>query len=310
MRGSVLDESTIFKTFWYGPELSPYEYLCLKSFVDYGHRIQLFSYGSVNNLPVGVEERDASEIFPESSVFLYPSGKGKGSVSAFSNVFRYKLLFLEGGFWIDTDVICLSESVPDTAVFFGFESQDKVNSALLKFPPGHPVISECLRRAKQVNPTTIRWGDTGPKLVTQVIKEHEALDQAYSSSFSYPVSPGEATDLLRPSKAAVIDSQLAKAPFLHLWNENLRGSAIRKEVAPPAGSLLEIIASRHNVFWNASARYDEITVNQLQELANLRHEVQSLRKLAKFQVLRRGFRSTRHMLKSVQHGFQRIINRG
>ena len=30
-----------------------------------------------------------------------------GSLAAFSNLFRYKLLLERGGWWVDTDVICL-----------------------------------------------------------------------------------------------------------------------------------------------------------------------------------------------------------
>lgn len=43
-------------------------------------------------MPATTIRRDAREILPESEVFTYASGFGKGSPSAFSNYFRYKLL--------------------------------------------------------------------------------------------------------------------------------------------------------------------------------------------------------------------------
>src|SRR5262249_54280435 len=44
----------------------------------------------------------------QDKVFVYQAeGFGKGSPSAFSNYFRYKLLAEKGGWWIDTDVVRL-----------------------------------------------------------------------------------------------------------------------------------------------------------------------------------------------------------
>ena len=41
-----------FQTFWHGSPLSPYQQLCLKSFVDHGHELTLYSYHSID-VPAG-----------------------------------------------------------------------------------------------------------------------------------------------------------------------------------------------------------------------------------------------------------------
>ena len=41
-------------TLWVGKELSWLEQLCLASFVDHGHRVKLFTYDKVQNVPDGV----------------------------------------------------------------------------------------------------------------------------------------------------------------------------------------------------------------------------------------------------------------
>ena len=81
-----------FQSFWYGGPLSPYECLCLKSFIDCGHAFDLYTYDPDLAVPAGVRVCDASELFDRNEVFVYQAdGFGKGSPSAFSNLFRAKL---------------------------------------------------------------------------------------------------------------------------------------------------------------------------------------------------------------------------
>ena len=65
---------------------------CLKSFVDHGHDFDLYTYDLTIAVPAGVRVRDASDLIYQNEVFVYQDGYGKGSPSAFSNLFRYKLL--------------------------------------------------------------------------------------------------------------------------------------------------------------------------------------------------------------------------
>ena len=133
----------IFQSFWNGGELSPYERLCLKSFIDHGHRVALYTFHHLT-VPIGVELRDASELIPESEYFVYKEGPGAGSPSAFSNLFRYKLLATKGGWWIDTDVICLANSIPKSSFFAAYESLDTINGAVLFAKKKDPLINACL----------------------------------------------------------------------------------------------------------------------------------------------------------------------
>ena len=59
-----------------------------------------------------------------------------------SDYFRFKILFLFGGFYIDTDVE-LHQSIEflcDHKAFFAFEKQDFVNAGFMGSTPGHPII--------------------------------------------------------------------------------------------------------------------------------------------------------------------------
>jgi hypothetical protein len=90
----------VFRSFWHGSPLSPYQLLCLRSFVDRGHTVEVFTHGRELSVPDWVQQRDAHEIFPTDHVLHYQSGFGAGSPSLHSNLFRYMMLQQLGGWWI------------------------------------------------------------------------------------------------------------------------------------------------------------------------------------------------------------------
>ena len=48
-------------SFWSGSDLSYFEHLCMKSFVDNGYKFHLFTKGPVDNIPDYVEHHDAAK---------------------------------------------------------------------------------------------------------------------------------------------------------------------------------------------------------------------------------------------------------
>src|SRR4051812_44012710 len=80
------------------------EQLAIRSFLHHGHEFRLYTYQPVENLPPGTVELDAAEILPASAIFESASHK---TFAGFSNFFRYKLLLEKGGWWVDSDVVCL-----------------------------------------------------------------------------------------------------------------------------------------------------------------------------------------------------------
>ena len=91
------------QSLWIGSALSKLEQLCLKSFIDNDMEFHLYTYDKIDNIPEGVIIKNGNEILDKSEIFRY----NNGSVSAFSNLFRFTLLDKKGGFWVDTDVICV-----------------------------------------------------------------------------------------------------------------------------------------------------------------------------------------------------------
>ena len=235
-----------FQSFWFGETLSPYEKTCLRSFVDHGHSFHLYSYSKDLEVPSGVRWLDANQIIRSSEYFTYNSGSGRGSHAAFSNLFRYKLLAEQGGWWVDTDVICLTSDVPDCEQFFAFQSDEIINGAVLLFQPKDPLISACYAESSRIRDKAT-WGQIGPFLMTRMVKQFNRSEEAMDKMLCYPVHYREALDLLDPSKTSSLQEQVRHSSFLHLWNEMFRRANIVKSMLPPRGSLLRLLVDRHPV---------------------------------------------------------------
>jgi hypothetical protein len=174
------------------------------------------------------------------------------------------LLVEKGGWWIDTDVVCLSDRVPLVEEFFAYEEPDVINGATMYFTPHHPVMIQCLDQARKLG-RSINWGDIGPYLLTRVLEERGLIVRAYPASICYPIHYSQAVDVLRPSKTAVLAGQIEGALFLHLWNAILVHHGIPKSWLPPEGSLLRQLVDKHPIEgWTGG--YDERILDYILKL--------------------------------------------
>jgi len=167
--------SNLIQTLWVGNELSDMERLSLTSFVKNGHDVVLYSYEDISNVPDGVTILDGNDILPEDMIFQYKDHK---SFSAFSNYFRYKMLYEKGGWWVDTDVVCLRPfDFPEMNVFcsedippFG-TGNHHIGSCVIKFPMGSILAKEMFETCMLKDRENLKWGQVGPQLVqNNVIK--------------------------------------------------------------------------------------------------------------------------------------------
>jgi len=235
-----------FQSFWWGNALSPYEILCLKSFIACGHGFDLYTFDQNIIVPAGVQVCDASQLITKDQFFVYQSGFGQGSPAAFANLFRYRLLAERGGWWTDTDVVCLSEHVPVFAEFFARQDADVINVALLYFEAHDPVMVHCLDQTMKLG-RNVQWGETGPHLLTRVLQQFGRSDRVVSPDICYPVHWTRALDALRPSQASALVEQTRSSLFLHLWNEVLRYVGVQKTHIPPKNSFLRGLIDLYQV---------------------------------------------------------------
>jgi len=161
---------------WIGSTLSKMELLTLKSFLHHGHEFHLWVYDRIETpLPEGVILEDANEILPRSRITRKAevdpeTGVGKGSVSPFSDLFRYKLLYEKGGYWVDMDVTCL-KPLNFRAPYVFRAHRIGVVGNIMKCPPKSRLMKELYERVSpEINPHT-EWLMAN-RALSELVKKH------------------------------------------------------------------------------------------------------------------------------------------
>ena len=122
----------IVASLWIGGSLSYIEQVCLKSFVDHGHRTILYTYGEVGGVPEGVEVIDANLIFPNDNFIRHAKS---GSPAVHADAFRYRMIELQNVIWVDADILCMRPWDFEDQWVFGWEKPDRlVCNAVLGLP--------------------------------------------------------------------------------------------------------------------------------------------------------------------------------
>jgi hypothetical protein len=263
-------------TLWIGGSLSWMEQLCLKSFVDQGQKITLFSYETIPNVPQGVIQRDGRDILDTEDFIKYEK---KDSFALFADYFRIHMIQQNPGMiWVDTDVYCHRPMEYDSDYVMGFElaGTRRVNNAVLSLPVGSAMLDDMLafmenryaippflkdsqqddyrRAAKTGNPVHVSqqpWGVWGPLMVTHFTHKHQLLDKVQPLDAFYPIPFPDRLKFLR--RPAVVKSFFTpQTTAVHLWASNKREIGLRYGGLPPDGSYLEALLAKHDIHPEAS----------------------------------------------------------
>lgn len=236
---------------WIGPRFSILERLSIASFLANGHPVHLFAYGPIEATPAGTTVLDAREVYPESAIFTYADGWGKGSPAAFANLFRYKVLLERGGAWSDTDMVCVrpleflremplaiaSQRMPPTP---GEPNPVRFNPCFLKGERGHPAIRDCFEQCASHKPEDLQWGMTGPDLATEVFVNRGLVSAVLHPDVFCPVDFWRVPEFVAGSFAAP-----ANTHCVHLWNEMWRHHGLGKDAAHPPRGAYESLKRRY-----------------------------------------------------------------
>lgn len=240
----------IVNMIWVGEKISPIEALCMKSFIKNGMQVRLHTYHSIEGVPQEVELCNASLILPESEVFTY-----KGSYAIFADLFRWKLMVEQAGYYADTDVICLQAFDFKQEVVVGWESdnQSLANTIIGFKNTVHVLAKQMLDNALyplSVRPydslkmkrkkflkgllpfkvRTVGWGENaGPKGLTKEFflkEDHYNITPKNQETF-YKIPYSEWERFIRPYD--INFNELRETSYAaHLWNEMWRRNGIDK----------------------------------------------------------------------------------
>jgi len=233
-----------FCTFWAG-RASPYQTLCLASWVAHGFDAIVYTADADIKLPPGAIRRPAEEILDLGGhVHRYKSGFGAGSPSLHSNLFRYKLL-KRGEWWLDTNVLVQRDDLPATDFFLARQIQSNVvGTAVMRLPAESPLVDDGIRQIEAVIEEA-RWGQTGPDLISSLVARHGLAHRVHERKTAYEIDYSEVIKLFDPRARDEVEERLASSIFAHLWNEIWNAIGFPQELGPPEGSYLDTVVERY-----------------------------------------------------------------
>lgn len=227
----------IVQSLWIGRKLSVMERLSIASFLANGHEYHLYVYEEIENVPKGTVQKVAEEILPESMIFQY---KSQPSHAGFSNFFRYKLLLSRGGWWVDTDVVCLKPFAFEAPYVFASERvgrQEVATTAVLKTPPGSEIMEFNWGVCRSCpDPSDVVWGEHGPQLMERAITKFGLRNLIKDARVFCPLAYDEWENVLSSEDASYVDENTHS---IHLWNEMWRRGGRDKEASYAANCLYE-----------------------------------------------------------------------
>jgi mannosyltransferase OCH1-like enzyme len=232
----------IIQGLWIGPELSVMEQLSVSSFLRNGHEYQLYVYDEPKNIPAGTVIKDANEILPSSSIFQYQHSP---SYAGFANFFRYKLILERGGWWADTDIVCLKPFDFSEQYVFSSEVCDGVEvvtSGIFKAPAGSEVMAYTWRVCQTKDPAQLVWGETGPRLMGEAVRECSLGEYKQAAQVFCPLGYFEWDKVLDPDTDVRLDE---RSYAIHLWNEKWRAAGQDKNVEYSENCLYEQLKRRY-----------------------------------------------------------------
>ena len=174
-----MSSNNTIQSLWIGGRLSTMERLSIASFRANGHPYRLYVYDEVEGVPEGVEVLDASAILPRTEVFANTKeGMGHGSFASFSDWFRYEMLARDGGWWADTDVVCLRPLDFDSEAVIATSREGKWGTpainCMMRFAPGDPLLNFCRDFCRNEDIKSLvdkQYAAIGPHLVQRGIRE-------------------------------------------------------------------------------------------------------------------------------------------
>jgi mannosyltransferase OCH1-like enzyme len=208
----LLNVNRIIQGLWIGPKLSILEQLSIASFLQNGHEYHLYTYNELPNVPAGTIIKDGNEILPASAIFQYTE---RPSYAGFANFFRYKLLLERGGWWADTDMVCLRPfDFPEEYVFSSEMNagREVTNIGAIKAFKGSEAIAHAWSVCQAKEPSKLTWGETGPRLMSEVVQKYRLGKYQKPYYIFCPISDWH--KFLEPYVAGVHEDAYA----IHLWS--------------------------------------------------------------------------------------------
>ena len=259
----------IIAGFWYGSDLSWLEALCIRSFLDHGHRFVLFTAHHVRGVPDGAEIRPASDILWPPAFDLRKNTRLR--VAVFSDIFRLHMLQSTDFIWVDLDAYCVRPFDFESPYVFAPASDASYPNGVLRLPADSPTLVQMLEFVTSKNPTqpwrgsrlhrinagrvqsgetwgieSLPWGCSGPRALGHFLRKTGEDQQALPSETLYPLAVDELWKL-HDQKVCPTEIERAGVHSVHVYGHQKKWLAMQRSGLPLRGSYLDILCRRHSI---------------------------------------------------------------
>lgn len=225
---------------WIGNPLTKIEQISLHSFLYHGHDITVYLYDQSIELPDGVKKENANSILDESKVFsLY------GSVSTFSDFFRYNMIKKTGKTWADIDTICVSSDWNfNSKTYASYIGQD-VCTGVLAIDKNLEVLDFLIENASKIydklNEETLNYRMIGSILLTEAFKKFDLMENVLPEHVLTGLSYSDSEILFKKYNPLIIKNETKS---ISIYNSNFRGREHEKNNLPE-GSFLDYFYNKY-----------------------------------------------------------------
>ena len=253
-------------TFWMG-KVTWLERLCFASATAAGHKLVVYSYEPLANLPSSVVRADANDVIQRDRVFRH---RRSGSMATFSDLFRYEGLRRGLGTWIDADVLVLRH-FPTSDIIMAQE-MDLVGNSVLRLPSDHPFLAEMKRLSearvliaphwplkhkihqiaracigRPMGLAEVKRATFGPPALTRYVDRNNLHHLVFPQDVFFPLPWAQATDAFDP-EVDITHFFTSRTVAVHLWHSKVEHL---KNAPPPPGSFLARMCEKYQVDFDA-----------------------------------------------------------
>ncbi len=252
-----------FGSFWFG-ELSPYEAICLSSFIRFGHSVTLFSYEPLKGVPAGVNQADARDIVGLEYLDRFITD-GKPNVAHFADYFRYLMLSKTDLSWCDTDVFVLKPfSIDPNVNFFVREGTHDVCSALLRIRRDAPELAKIILKCESMFDRDLPWAVTQGIIRRTFGSRFKDLEPCIHDPTEFmPITFTDFYKVLLPEYADECMVLCKDSKTIHLFNNIFDKIGLYKQLLPPRGSYLHRLFTQFGATTDFIGTYPEPVMRKL-----------------------------------------------
>lgn len=238
--------------FWEG-QLTILEKACIKSFIDNGFNVKLWSYSNLEF--EGAETCNAAEVLSYNvlhGLCFHDKHNGKtkvqSSIAAISDVIRIALINkVGGGWWFDTDCFCLRpasdfEKLRGSAkLCAGIQYHSYITNGVLYMDAEYSknYLDDLMKFLYSMKGKRKEWGVFGPKFLQTFIKNNNSKITILPRQFFYAIGWEEFDHFVDPKLYEEAKERIKDSYVSHIFTTSFNIKNLNKNEYHPEGSLLD-----------------------------------------------------------------------